>query len=281
MIGQSVQTCPPAAGQAGGSSHCASVTCCVPAALALAFLADGRQLGRWALGCWQTEPDGDSANDGLLRGHSLFDGQPTWVRPVVEPQRLSAARPPEGAHTVAEGGGTPSIAARPSEGAHTAAEGEGTPSIAARPPEGAHTAAEGEGTPSIAARPPEGAHTVAEGEGTPSSAARRPEGAHTAAEGEGAPSSVIYHVGSSPSALTARIRATVQPVHTPVGAPRPDGACRISLHAERPGDMDDARWLRLVRCHEVEVLLIQAQLRLLQAAQPPATPVCNPCGEAR
>src|SRR6218665_2209448 len=33
---------------------------------------------------------------------------------------------------------------------------------AARPPEGAHTAAEGEGTSSIAARPPEGAHTVAE-----------------------------------------------------------------------------------------------------------------------
>ncbi|WP_265307487.1 hypothetical protein [Verminephrobacter eiseniae] len=39
---------------------------------------------------------------------------------------------------------------------------------AARPPEGAHTVAEGEGIPSIAARPPEGAHTVAEGEGIPS-----------------------------------------------------------------------------------------------------------------
>src|SRR6218665_1961536 len=38
---------------------------------------------------------------------------------------------------------------------------------AARPPEGAHTVAEGEGTPVSAARPPEGAHTVAEGEGTP------------------------------------------------------------------------------------------------------------------
>ncbi|WP_265685473.1 hypothetical protein [Verminephrobacter eiseniae] len=190
-------------------------------------MADGRQLGRWALGCWQTEPDDDSADDGLVRGHSLFDGQPTWVRPVVEPQRPSAARPPEGAHTAAEGAGTPLSAARP------------------------------------------------------------PEGAHTVAEGAGTPASVVYHVGRSPNALTARIRATVQPVHTPGtlhadGAPRPDGAsCRISLHAERPGDMDDARWLRLVRCHEVEVLLIQAQLRLLQAAQPPATPVCNPCGEAR
>src|SRR6218665_3225166 len=37
----------------------------------------------------------------------------------------------------------------------------------ARPPEGAHTAAEGEGAPSFAARPPEGAHTVAGGEGAP------------------------------------------------------------------------------------------------------------------
>ncbi|WP_265299943.1 hypothetical protein [Verminephrobacter eiseniae] len=61
----------------------------------------------------------------------------------------------------------PMSTARPPEGAHTAAEGEGTPSFAARPPEGAHTAAEGEGAPSFAARPSEGAHTVAEGEGTP------------------------------------------------------------------------------------------------------------------
>ncbi|WP_265288980.1 calcium incorporation protein MxaA [Verminephrobacter eiseniae] len=60
---------------------------------------------------------------------------------------MSAARPPEGAHTVAEGEGAPSFAARPPEGAHTAAEGEGAPSFAARPPEGAHTVAEGEGAP--------------------------------------------------------------------------------------------------------------------------------------
>src|SRR6218665_2226782 len=45
---------------------------------------------------------------------------------------------------------------------------------AARPPEGAHTVAEGEGIPSIAARPPEGAHTVAEGEGIPMSASAGP-----------------------------------------------------------------------------------------------------------
>src|SRR6218665_3804326 len=38
---------------------------------------------------------------------------------------MSAARPPEGAHTVAEGAGTPVHAARPPEGAHTGAEGAG------------------------------------------------------------------------------------------------------------------------------------------------------------
>ncbi|WP_265285950.1 ABC transporter permease [Verminephrobacter eiseniae] len=69
---------------------------------------------------------------------------------------MSAARPPEGAHTAAKGEGIPVIAARPPEGAHTAAGGEGIPVIAARPPEGAHTAAGGEGIPVIAARPPEG-----------------------------------------------------------------------------------------------------------------------------
>src|SRR6218665_564177 len=104
---------------------------------------------------------------------------------------MSAARPPEGAHTVAEGEGIPVRAARPPEGAHTVAEGEGIPVRAARPPEGAHTAAEGEGIPVRAARPPEGAHTAAEGEGIPVRAARPPEGAHTVAEGEGIPVSQL------------------------------------------------------------------------------------------
>jgi hypothetical protein len=45
-------------------------------------------------------------------------------------------------------------------------------------------------------------------------------------------------------------------------APAP-GGCVVSLHARRTPDMDDARWLRLVRCHEVEILLIQAQLEQL------------------
>src|SRR6218665_1765274 len=102
---------------------------------------------------------------------------------------MSIARPPEGAHTAAEGEGTPVITARPPEGAHTAAEGEGTPVITARPPEGAHTAAEGEGTPVITARPPQHAHTVAEGEGTPVSTARPPEG--------GTPMSGFFNDGSA------------------------------------------------------------------------------------
>ncbi|MCW5263341.1 ABC transporter ATP-binding protein [Verminephrobacter eiseniae] len=60
---------------------------------------------------------------------------------------MSAARPPEGTHTAAEGEGVPVSAARPPEGTHTAAEGGGVPVSAARPPEGAHTAAGGGGTP--------------------------------------------------------------------------------------------------------------------------------------
>src|SRR6218665_2369889 len=72
---------------------------------------------------------------------------PPAGQPRRKDDRMSAARPPEGAHTAAEGAGVPSFAARPPEGAHTVAEGAGVPSFAARPPEGAHTAAEGAGTP--------------------------------------------------------------------------------------------------------------------------------------
>lgn len=61
-------------------SHCVTVECAVPADRALAFLADGAALGRWALGCWQTAPRGD----GLFTGHSLFDGGEVWVRPVAD-----------------------------------------------------------------------------------------------------------------------------------------------------------------------------------------------------
>ncbi|MGK6307516.1 hypothetical protein [Variovorax sp. DT-64] len=139
------------------TAHCASVLCQVPALQALEFLADGLQLGRWALGCWDTAP----AGEGVVRGRSLFDDQPSWVRPVADRTRMA----------------------------------------------------------------------------------------------------VVYHVGGAPDALSPRIRATVEPIEALEAADEAP-CCRISLHAERAPDMDDARWLRLMRCHEVEVLLIQARLAL-------------------
>src|SRR5918993_2102050 len=132
------------------AAHCASAHCQASPDAALAFLADGLALGRWALGCWQTEAVGG----GVVRGRSLFDDQPSWVRPVADAAAMT----------------------------------------------------------------------------------------------------VTYHVGAAPDALQPRIRARIEP-----GADT--GSCRISLLASR-GDMDDDRWLRLVRCHELEVLLIQARLAL-------------------
>lgn len=139
-------------------SHCATVACRVSAPRALAFLADGLTLGQWALGCWQT----DAVGGGVVRGHSLFDGTPSWVRPAVDEARMT----------------------------------------------------------------------------------------------------VTYHVGGAPDALQPCIHATVE-------ADADSDGCRISLHASRTADMDDARWLRLVRCHELEVLLIQARLAQGAAAGDP------------
>ncbi len=141
-------------------SHCVSVLCNVPARQALDFLANGLELGRWALGCWDTAAVGA----GMVRGRSLFDGQPSYVRPMADRAR----------------------------------------------------------------------------------------------------GLVTYHVGSAPHALSPRIQAFVEPVE----AGGQSAACRIVLRAERGPDMDDARWLRLMRCHEVEVLLIQSRLTLKQATQP-------------
>lgn len=77
-----------------------------------------------------------------------------------------------------------------------------------------------------------------------------------------ASATVTYHVGSTPEALSPRIRASVQP------GPR---GCTVSLHAQRAPGMDEARWQRLVRCHEVEILLIQAQLEQLGRRPFPTT----------
>lgn len=136
-------------------SHCATVLCKVPAQQAFTFLADGLALGQWALGAWQTVAVGA----GVVRGLSLFDDQPTWVRPVGDLASLT----------------------------------------------------------------------------------------------------ISYEVGSSPDSLHPRISAVVQ-----AGEDIGEGSdcCRVSLHAVRAAGMDDARWLRLVRCHEVEVLLIEARLAM-------------------
>lgn len=149
-----------------GSSveHIARVECEVSAAEALAFMADGMALGEWALGAWGAMPVSTTKSlpEGVVRGYSLFDDQPSWVRPVADVSRMQ----------------------------------------------------------------------------------------------------VDYHVGGDPTALSPRIVARVEAL-----APGPDGRsrCSITLHATRSPDMSDARWLRLVRCHEVEVLLIEGRLALRAA----------------
>jgi hypothetical protein len=69
---------------------------------------------------------------------------------------------------------------------------------------------------------------------------------------------VDYHVGGDVERLVPRIAARVTP--GPAVGRSPD-CCLVTLTAWRDAAMDDARWARLVACHEVEVLLIQAQLR--------------------
>ena len=56
----------------------------MPARKAYRFLADGKQLGRWALGSFSTRRAGPN----LWRGTSLFDGRALFVRPVGDPKRL-------------------------------------------------------------------------------------------------------------------------------------------------------------------------------------------------
>lgn len=141
--------------------HRIAARCNATAGDALAFLADGLQLGRWALGCWDTQDCGG----GVVSGHSLFDGSRAWVRPVPD---ANASR-------------------------------------------------------------------------------------------------VVYWVGGSADALHPRIVAEVKAEPSADGVPQ----CQVALHATRSHDMDDDRWLRLVRCHEVEILLIQSQLNLRQGRSQP------------
>ena len=82
--------------------------------------------------------------------------------------------------------------------------------------------------------------------------------------GDRARLTVDYHVGTDPQALVPRVMARVLPGEATGRDPR---SCVVTLVAWRDAAMTDARWERLVACHEVEIRLVQAQL----AAAAPAT----------
>jgi hypothetical protein len=68
---------------------------------------------------------------------------------------------------------------------------------------------------------------------------------------------VDYHVGATPRSLVPRVMARVMPGEA---TGRDEHACLITLLAWRDAAMTEARWQRLVACHEVEILLVQALL---------------------
>lgn len=66
-------------------SHCVTALCGAEAGATFAVLADPRRIGSWALGCWDAELVGDR----LVRGTSLFDASPTYVRADPDSDRLA------------------------------------------------------------------------------------------------------------------------------------------------------------------------------------------------
>ena len=68
---------------------------------------------------------------------------------------------------------------------------------------------------------------------------------------------VDYHVGTNPQALVPRVMARVVPGEA---TGRTRRSCLVTLVAWRDASMSDARWERLVACHEVEIRLVQALL---------------------
>lgn len=134
------------AGELHDIAHQASVLVEVPADDAFAFMADPVALGRWAIGCLETRPDGP---EGVWTGTSIFDGGRSWLHIEADPARRQ----------------------------------------------------------------------------------------------------VEYHIGTQ-ALRRPRIMARV--------VPRGAAAAIVTLLAWREPDMDDARWDRLVRSHELEVLIIQA-----------------------
>jgi hypothetical protein len=68
---------------------------------------------------------------------------------------------------------------------------------------------------------------------------------------------VDYHVGTRPRALVPRVMARVVPGESTGRGRR---SCLVSLLAWRDASMSEARWERLIACHEVEIRLVQALL---------------------
>jgi uncharacterized protein YndB with AHSA1/START domain len=66
-------------------SYAVSLEVSVPAEEAFRYLSDPEMLGRWALGCFNTQP---TAKEGLFKGTALFDGQEVWFRIETDPKRL-------------------------------------------------------------------------------------------------------------------------------------------------------------------------------------------------
>ncbi|MBN9062637.1 MAG: hypothetical protein BGP06_18445 [Rhizobiales bacterium 65-9] len=67
-------------------SHIATCRVLAPAGFAFAYLADPAKLGRWSLGCFDTQPVDGS---GLHTGLSLFDRGRGWYRIDSDPDRMS------------------------------------------------------------------------------------------------------------------------------------------------------------------------------------------------
>src|SRR2546428_10420985 len=67
-----------------GLSHWVTAECAVPARRPSAFLSDGLEVGRWALGSFEARRVGRN----LFRGRSLFHGTNVLYRPVGDATRL-------------------------------------------------------------------------------------------------------------------------------------------------------------------------------------------------
>ena len=65
-------------------SHCVTAECAVPAEKAFSFMMDGKRLGQWAIGAFNTTV----RSDGVFVGTSLFDGSTIYGRSVGDPQRM-------------------------------------------------------------------------------------------------------------------------------------------------------------------------------------------------